>query len=60
VEGRDDCSVDVIVADLDAAYALADSRLDGRDPSDFGPDDYFPAIGDAFADTIVVTCADPL
>ena len=60
VEGRDDCDVQIIAADIDAAYALAESQLDGRDPSTVGPDEYFPAIGDAFADTIVVTCADPL
>lgn len=57
IEGRDDCTAQVIAADLDAAYALAEELLDGRDPNAVGPDDYFPAIGDAFADTIVVTCA---
>ncbi len=56
VEGRDDCMVEIIRADLDAAYALAESLLGG--PMDAqGPDDYFPAIGDAFADTIQITCA---
>lgn len=60
VTGRNDCEVQIIVADIDAAYALAESQLDGRDPSTVGPEEYFPAIGDAFADTIVVTCADPL
>ncbi len=60
VEGRDDCAVQIIPADVDAAYALAESQLDGRDPAAVGPDEYFPAIGDAFADTIIVTCADPL
>jgi polyphosphate kinase len=60
IEGRDDCEVQIIPADIDAAYALAETQLDGRDPSSVGPDEYFPAIGDAFADTIVVTCADPL
>jgi polyphosphate kinase len=57
IEGRDDCTVEVTVADVDAAYALADSLLDGRSASEVGPDEYFPEIGDAFADTIVVTCA---
>jgi len=60
IAGRDDCIAEVIPADIDAAYALADSLLGGQDPADFGPDDYFPQIGDAFADTIVVTCAGPL
>lgn len=60
IEGRDDCEVEVITADIDAAYALAASFLDGQQAGDVGPDDYFPEIGDAFADTIVVTCAGPL
>ena len=60
IEGRDDCTAEVIAADIDAAYALAESLLDGKDPSAVGPDEYFPEIGDAFADTIVVTCAGPL
>lgn len=60
IEGRDDCQAEVIAADIDAAYALAESLLDGQQASDIGPDDYFPEIGDAFADTIVVTCAGPL
>lgn len=60
IEGRNDCAAQIIPADVDAAYALAESLLDGQDPNAVGPDDYFPAIGDAFADTIVVTCAGPL
>lgn len=60
IEGRDDCSAEVIPADVDAAYALAESLLDGQSAAEVGPDEYFPAIGDAFADTIVVTCAGPL
>jgi polyphosphate kinase len=60
VQGRDDCTVQIIRADVDAAYAMAESLLDGQDPAEVGPDDYFPAIGDAFADTIEVSCARPL
>lgn len=60
IEGRDDCTAEIIAADIDAAYALAESLLDGQEAGDIGPDDYFPEIGDAFADTIVVTCAGPL
>ena len=60
IEGRDDCTAEIISADVDAAYALAESLLDGRQAGEVGPDDYFPKIGDAFADTIVVTCAGPL
>jgi polyphosphate kinase len=58
--GRDDCTAMILAADVDAAYALAESLLDGREAGEIGPDDYFPAIGDAFADTIEVTCAGPL
>ena len=57
IEGRNDCMAEVIPADTDAAFALAGSLLNGQDPSAVGPDEYFPEIGDAFADTIVVTCA---
>lgn len=60
IEGRDDCTAEIVPADLDAAYALAETLLDGQDPTAVGPDEYFPEIGDAFADTIVVTCAGPL
>lgn len=57
IEGRDDCEVTVISADIDAAYALAESLLGGRSASDIGPEEYFPQVGDAFADTVIVTCA---
>ena len=60
IEGRDDCTVDVIAADLDAAYALAEELAEGYDPFSDDPAALFPPIGDAFADTIVVTCTDPL
>ncbi len=60
IEGRDDCSVDILRADLDAAYALAESLMGDVALDAVGPDDYFPQVGDAFADTIVVTCAGPL
>mgnify|MGYP000064559653 FL=1 len=60
IEGRDNCTAEIIPADVDAAYDLAESLLDGRQAGEVGPDDYFPEIGDAFADTIVVTCAGPL
>jgi len=60
IEGRDDCDVSVIPADLDAAYALAESLNVDLSSQSSDPNDYFPAIGDAFADTIVVTCAGPL
>ncbi len=59
IEGRNDCTTEIVPADLDAAYALAESLLDGQQPAAVGPDEYFPEIGDAFADTIVVTCAGP-
>lgn len=60
IEGRDDCMAAVLPADLDAAYALAESLMGDVELDAVGPDDYFPQVGDAFADTIVVTCAGPL
>ncbi|WP_019955297.1 DUF1007 family protein [Yoonia vestfoldensis] len=57
VEGRDDCTVDIIPANLDAAYSLVEELLYGRPASDVGPDEEFPEVGRSFADTVVVTCA---
>jgi ABC-type uncharacterized transport system substrate-binding protein len=57
VEGRDDCEVDIIPANLDAAYSLVEELLYGRPASDVGPDEEFPEVGRSFADTVVVTCA---
>ena len=60
IEGRDDCEASIIRADLDAAYTLVEELLYGRPASDVGPDEYFPEVGQAFADTVTVTCAGPL
>ncbi|MBQ2260975.1 MAG: DUF1007 family protein [Loktanella sp.] len=57
VEGRDDCDVSIIPADLNAAYSLVDELLYGRPAEDVGPDEDFPEVGRSFADTVVVTCA---
>ncbi|WP_322895229.1 MULTISPECIES: DUF1007 family protein [unclassified Yoonia] len=57
IEGRDDCEVSIIPADLNAAYSLVDELLYGRPASDVGPDEEFPEVGRSFADTVVVTCA---
>jgi hypothetical protein len=43
-------------ADLNAAYSLVDELLYGRPASDVGPDEAFPEVGEAFSDTVVVTC----
>ncbi|MEM8536232.1 MAG: DUF1007 family protein [Pseudomonadota bacterium] len=59
VTGRDDCKVEIVPADLDAAYALAESLNANLSSGPFDGDYDFPAIGDAFADTIIVTCAQP-
>lgn len=56
IAGRDDCTPVVTPANLDAAYTLVEELLYGRPASDLGPDEEFPAVGDAFADTIEVTC----
>ena len=60
IEGRDDCTVDVVRADLDAAYALVTTLLEDIPAEEVVEYDIFPEVGDAFADTIVVTCAGPL
>ncbi|WP_237331763.1 DUF1007 family protein [Yoonia vestfoldensis] len=57
VTGRDDCTVDIIPANLDAAYTLVEELLYGRPASDVGPDEDFPEVGRSFADKVVVTCA---
>jgi len=56
IEGRDDCTAVYQAADLNKAYSLADELLMGRAASDVGPDEAFPEIGQAFADTVTVTC----
>lgn len=60
IVGRDDCAVEIVRADLDAAYTMVEELLYGRPASDVGPDEYFPEVGQAFADTVTVTCAQPL
>ena len=60
IEGRDDCSAQVVPPDLNTAYSMVDELLYGRPASDVGPDEYFPEVGAAFAATITVTCAAPL
>jgi ABC-type uncharacterized transport system substrate-binding protein len=53
VHAPEGCVVHTQVADLDAAYALVAAKMDEQD---YAADDY-PAVGDAFADTVTVTCA---
>ena len=60
IEGRDDCTATIARADLNAAYSLVDELLYGRPASDVGPEEEFPEVGQAFADTVTVTCAAPL
>lgn len=52
-----DCAATLQKADLNAAYSLVDEVLYGRPASDVGPEEDFPEVGYAFADTVVVTCA---
>lgn len=56
LSGRSDCAVDLQRADLNAAYSLVDELLYGRPAADVGPDEQFPEVGDAFADTVTLTC----
>ena len=56
LRGGDGCAVTLRKADLNAAYALVDELLYGRPASDVGPDEAFPEVGEAFSDTVIVTC----
>ncbi len=55
--GRAGCEIRYTPADLMSAYALVEELLFGRPAYDVGPDEDFPAVGDAFADTVTVQCA---
>jgi ABC-type uncharacterized transport system substrate-binding protein len=57
VTGGIGCTAEVTRADLDSAYAMVEQLLGGRAASDVGPDEEFPPVGQAFADTIGVTCS---
>lgn len=57
LSGGDGCAAALEKADLNMAYALVDELLYGRPASDVGPDEEFPEVGHAFADTVTVTCA---
>lgn len=56
ITGRDDCETLITPANLDAAYTLVEELLYGRPASEVGDGDYFPEVGEAFADRIDVTC----
>lgn len=51
------CSATYLAADLNSAYAMVEELLYGRPASDVGPEEDFPEVGYAFADTVTVTCA---
>lgn len=50
------CAVELRKADLNAAYSLVDELLYGRPASDVGPEEAFPEVGEAFSDTVFVSC----
>lgn len=52
VNAPKECQTALTVADEDAAFALVDSMMK---QGDYSEDDY-PEVGEAFADTITVTC----
>lgn len=60
IEGREDCSVTVTPPDLDRAYSLVEELLYGRPANDVGPDEEFPEVGVEFAETVTITCEQPL
>ncbi|MEX0371337.1 MAG: DUF1007 family protein [Tateyamaria sp.] len=49
------CTTNILPADLDAAYTLAEELLYAMPTSDAV--DAFPEVGEAFADTVIVTCS---
>lgn len=56
LQGGAGCAVELRKADLNAAYSLVDELLYGRPASDVGPDEAFPEVGQAFSDTVFVSC----
>ena len=56
LQGGAGCVTELRKADLNAAYSLVDELLYGRPASDVGPDEAFPEVGEAFSDTVLVTC----
>jgi ABC-type uncharacterized transport system substrate-binding protein len=57
VEGQDDCTVDQVPADLNAAYDKVESLLYGPDSVEYSEDSY-PEVGDLFADQLLLTCSE--
>lgn len=55
VEVDADCSVTVEAPDLDAAYTMVEQLLYATPAAD--AEDNFPEVGEAFADTVRVSCA---
>jgi ABC-type uncharacterized transport system substrate-binding protein len=56
LDGGAGCSAELRKADLNAAYSLVEELLYGRPASEVGPDEAFPEVGEAFSDTVYVTC----
>ena len=55
-DGASGCSLSYAPADLAAATAELEEMLYGPDAKTYGEDD-FPAVGAAFADAVIVSCA---
>ena len=53
VQGRDDCTVEQVPADLNAAYDKVESLLYGPDSVEYSEDSY-PEVGDLFADQLLL------
>ncbi|MBC6442292.1 MAG: DUF1007 family protein [Rhodobacteraceae bacterium] len=56
--GRKNCRIFKTPPDLNKAYNLVEELLYGPGSEDAGEDN-FPAVGESFADTITVSCAQP-
>jgi ABC-type uncharacterized transport system substrate-binding protein len=56
VEGGSGCATEVAQSDLDAAYTMLEELLYGPRSAEW-TEDNFPEVGEAFADTVRLTCA---
>ncbi|MGB0960273.1 MAG: DUF1007 family protein [Halocynthiibacter sp.] len=50
------CRAKLLQADLNAAYSLVEEMLYGPEAQSYTDDDY-PAVGEAFSDTVILSCA---
>jgi ABC-type uncharacterized transport system substrate-binding protein len=56
VEGREDCSITRVPADLARAYDRVEEILYGPESAKYVGDDTYPEVGDLFADELKLSC----